>query len=141
MIYLLDNNVVSEIWKEEPDPLVLAWFASNPEWFVPVPVIAEIQQGAESTPSAARRAQINGRLDDLVRDHSAVILAWDLETARTWGRLKHSPEVRRQPQPLWDSLIDAMAVRHGATISTRNKRDFRHAETFSPWDFSAKSSA
>jgi len=34
---------------------------------------------------------------------------------------------------LWDSLIDALAVRHGATVATRNEEDFRHAKTFNPW--------
>jgi predicted nucleic acid-binding protein len=58
---------------------------------------------------------------------------WDAESARTRGRLKHSWEVKRQPQALWDSLIDAMAVRLGATIATRNEKDFRHAQTFNPW--------
>jgi hypothetical protein len=141
VIYLLDNNVVSEIWKEKPSAAVLAWFEAGPEWFLPVPVIAEIQEGAESSLSAARRAQINAKLDDLVRGHAAIILPWDLETARTWGRLKHSAEVRRQPQPLWDSLLDAMAVRYGAVIATRNKEDFRHAETFNPCDYSPQTSA
>jgi len=61
------------------------------------------------------------------------MMEWDAETARTWGRLKNSPEVKRQPQALWDSLIDAMAVRHGATIATRNEKDFRHAKTFNRW--------
>jgi predicted nucleic acid-binding protein len=50
-----------------------------------------------------------------------------------WGRLKHSPEVKRQPQALWDSLIDAMAVTLDATIATRNTEDFRHARTFNPF--------
>jgi hypothetical protein len=29
--------------------------------------------------------------------------------------------------------IDAMAVRHGYSIATRNTKDFRHAQTFNPW--------
>jgi predicted nucleic acid-binding protein len=37
------------------------------------------------------------------------------------------------PQQLWDILLDAMAVRYGATIATRNAADFRHAKTFNPW--------
>ena len=126
--YLLDNNVLSELWKQSPDPRVEAWFASKPEWFLPVPVIAEIQEGAEATGSATRRA-----LDEFLRVHGALVLPWDAETARTWGQLKHSPKVKRQPQPLWDSLIDAMAVRYGVIVATRNKEDFRHADTFSPW--------
>lgn len=136
---LLDNNVLSELWKPKPNPAVLAWF-DQAEWFLPVPVIAEIQEAAEADPSATRRAEINARLDEFLRVHGALILDWDAETARTWGRLRHSREVKRQPQPLWDSLLDAMAVRHSAAVATRNARDFRHAETFSPWDFSPATS-
>ena len=29
MIHLLDNNVLSELWKEKPDPNVRAWFFSS----------------------------------------------------------------------------------------------------------------
>jgi predicted nucleic acid-binding protein len=132
MIYLLDNNVLSEIWKPRPEALVLA-FLNEAEWFVPVPVIAEVQEGAEAAAGAARRIEINSRLDIFLRRNAAVVLDWDAETARIWGRLKHSPEVKRQPQSLWDSLIDALAVRHGYTVATRNTKDFRHAKTFNPW--------
>ena len=134
--FLLDGNVLSELWKPAPAVAVLAW-CQQAEWFLPAPVIAEIQLGAEAVPSAVRRAQINARLDDFLGNYGALVLDWDAETSRIWGRLRHSPEVKRQPQPLWDSLIDATAVRYSATIATRNKDDFRHAEVFSPWDFTA----
>jgi len=132
--FVLDNNVLSEWWKPSPDPNVVA-FVETAEWFVPAPVIAEIQEGAEASASQARKVQINARLDEFMRAFGGLVLDWDAETARVWGRLKHSPEVKRQPQPLWDSLIDAMAVRHNATVATRNAGDFRHAKTFSPWEF------
>jgi hypothetical protein len=132
MKYLLDNNVLSEWWKPNPDPNVVA-FLESADWLVPAPVIAEIQEGAEASPSEARKVQINSRLDEFLRDFEGLVMDWDAETARTWGRLKHSAEVKRQPQPLWDSLLDAMAVRYGATIVTRNAADFRHAKTFNPW--------
>ena len=132
MIYLLDSNVVSETWKAAPHPQVLD-FLTVAEWFVPVPVIAEIQAGAESSPSAARRIEINTRLDVFLRRNSAVMMDWDVETARTWGKLSFSPAARKQPQALWDSLIDAMAVRYSFTVATRNTADFRHAATFNPW--------
>jgi predicted nucleic acid-binding protein len=134
--FLLDSNVLSEIWKPAPSKEVLAWL-ERAEWFLPVPVIAEIQEGAEATASAARKAQINARLDEFLNLHGALVIDWDAETARTWGRLRHTREVKRKPQPLWDSLLDAIAVRHDAIIATRNKEDFRHAETFSPWDYAA----
>jgi predicted nucleic acid-binding protein len=132
MIYLLDNNIVSEMWKSRPDGNVAKWFFSS-DWLLPVPVIAEIQEGAEASPSTTRRLELNRKLDAIIESFPGAILEWDTETARVWGRLKHSPEVKRQPQPLWDSLIDAMAVQHAMTIATRNKKGFRHAQTFNPW--------
>ncbi|MGD0816720.1 MAG: hypothetical protein ABSA83_24275 [Verrucomicrobiota bacterium] len=100
---------------------------------MPVPVIAEIQEVAEASPSTARRLEINAKLDAFLQTHGATVMEWDAESARTWGRLKHSQEVKRKPHAFWDSLIDAMAVRHGATVATRNVKDFRHARTLNPW--------
>ena len=100
---------------------------------MPAPVIAEIQEGAEADPSEPRRAQINAKLDQLLSEQRGAVLPWDAATARIWGRLKHSDEVKRKPQSLWDSLIDAMAVALDATVATRNVKDFRHAQTFNPF--------
>ena len=130
--YLLDSNVISELWKIKPSSAVLEWLDSA-EWLIPVVIIAEIQEGAESTPSLARREEITRRLGDFLDQFSALVLDWDADTALVWAKLRHSPEVKRQPQALWDSLIDAMAVRHGAIVATRNVDDFRHAVTFNPW--------
>lgn len=132
MKYLLDNNVISELWKPQPESAVVD-FVDTQEWFIPAPIIAELQEGAEATASAARKVQINARLDDFLAAFGPLVIDWDAETARVWGRLKHSREAKRQPQPLWDSLIDAMAIRHGFTVATRNAADFRHAATFNPW--------
>jgi predicted nucleic acid-binding protein len=130
--YLLDSNVISELWKLKPSSAVLEWLNSA-EWLIPVVIIAEIQEGAESTPSLARKEEITRRLGDFLDQFSALVLDWDADTALVWANLRHSPEVKRQPQALWDSLIDAMAVRHGAIVATRNVDDFRHAATFNPW--------
>ena len=132
MIYLLDSNVISELWKPRPDPAVEN-FVQYSEWFIPSVVIAEIQEGAEAAPSPTRRAEINLRLDAFLTIHGVLVASWDSETARTWGRLKHSAETKRKPQPLWDSLIDALAVRLGATVATRDASGFRHAQTFNPF--------
>lgn len=120
------------MWKPQPEAAVLKWFFSA-EWFLPAPVIAEIQEGAQASPSLARRLELNRKLDNIITQFGGAVMDWDAESARTWGRLKHSREVKRQPQALWDSLIDAVAVRLGATIATRNEKDFRHAQTFNPW--------
>lgn len=132
MAYLLDSNVVSELWKPEPSRRVMTWLQES-EWFLPVVVVAEIQKGAEAVNSVARRAEVTRRLEDFLRECRALVLDWDAETALLWARLRHSSEVKRQPQALWDSLIDAMAVRRGLMVASRNHQDFRHARVFDPW--------
>ena len=145
MTYLLDTNVVAEVTKADPDAdaRVLAWWdgmneGEQHDWMVPVPVIAEMAEGVWSVPAGARRVKLRADFDRYCHLHSEFFAAWDTETARTWGELQHSAAVKRQPQALWDSLIDAMAVRHGFTVATRNTKDFRHAETFNPWNFAPK---
>jgi predicted nucleic acid-binding protein len=130
--FLLDSNVISELWRNDPAPEVLDWL-DTAEWLIPVVIIAEIQEGAESAPSITRKEEISRRLADFLREFSSLVVDWDAETAQVWARLRHSPEVKRQPQSLWESLIDAMAVRYGAAVATRNTGDFRHATTFNPW--------
>jgi predicted nucleic acid-binding protein len=137
-LFFLDTNVLSEAWKRTPNPAVTKWFQMA-NWLLPVPVIAELQEGAEAATSPTEKARVNGRLDAWLNAHSVLVVAWDAETSRTWARLRHSDEVRRQPQALWDSLIDAMAVRHGAVVATRNVHDFRHAKTVDPWKFEPES--
>jgi len=130
--HLLDSNVLSELWKKDPAASVLDWLGSS-EWLIPVVVIAEIQEGAEATPSLARREEISRKLGEFLSEFSSLVMDWDAETALVWARLRHSLEVKHQPQALWDSLSDAMAIRHGIPVATRNSADFRHAATFNPW--------
>lgn len=137
MTFLLDNNILSELWKPKPDIKIVRWIEES-DWRIPTPIIAEIQEGAEACPSPSRKIAINAALDAFLMDFGGLVVDWDAETSRVWGRLRHSSEVKRKPQPLWDSLIDAMAVRYGMTIATRNKNDFRHAKTFDPWKGSSR---
>ena len=59
--FLLDSNIISELWRNDPEPKVLEWLGSA-EWLIPVVIIAEIQEGAESAPSLARREEISRHL-------------------------------------------------------------------------------
>ena len=79
------------------------------------------------------RTEINRRLDVFLQEYGMLTMDWDADTARTWARLRHSPAVKRQPRSLWNSLIDAMAIRHGMKIASRNHVDFRYSVVFDPW--------
>ena len=134
MKFLLDTNVISELWKPRPSAPVLAWLAANEgEYLIAAPALAEIADGAASAPSP-KRERLLDRLHELLEDHADHIAPFDAAAALAWGRARHSPEVKRRPQPLFDTLIEAIAAARGLTVATRNTADFRAVETVNPWD-------
>lgn len=52
------------------------------------------------------------------------ILPFDTVAAQTYGRLRAQRERRGRPIKDMDAMIAAICLVHGATLSTRNVRDF-----------------
>ena len=130
--YLVDSNVFSEFFKEKRHPSVMEWLMTH-DWYIPVVIVSEILEGIEACASERKRLEFRIIFDGLLDQYGNFVVDWDMETALTWARLSHSQASKRQPQALWDSLIDAMGVRHNAVIVTRNGKDFRHSTTLDPW--------
>jgi toxin FitB len=133
MKFLLDTNVISETWKPLPDPAVRRWLGLNAcGCVVPSPVLAEIADGNYALPPP-RRAPLLQRLGAFRANWSTQILAWDAAAAVLWGEHQPSVSTKRQPQSLWDSIIEALALSRGLIVATRNTGDFRVAKTINPW--------
>lgn len=122
MTYLLDTNVVSEVRRRVPSPVVLAWYKTirSEEIFLSALTIGEIRLGIERL---ARRdtaqAELLERwlhgLRDIYRDRIVDVTA---EIAEEWGRLS-VPD----PLPVIDGLLAATAKVRGWTLVSRNARD------------------
>jgi len=124
--YLLDTNVVSELRKREPDPHVLAWYATatSAELFLSVLTIGEIRLGIERLRRKdEQQADLLERwlqgLHAAYRDHLVDV---DARVAEEWGRL-NVPD----PLPVIDGLLAASARVHGWTLVTRNTADLRRS--------------
>ena len=133
MKYLLDTNVISETWKPKPDATVREWLEAHGEdCGVPAPVLAEIADGifAESGP---RRDALLRKLHRFLAEWGEHVVPWDAAATLSWGQQQHSAPLKRQPQPLWDSVIEALALSRGLVVVTRNTGDFRQAQTLNPW--------
>lgn len=122
MTYLLDTNVVSELRKHDPDPNVLAWYATvtSAELFVSALTIGEIRLGIErlrrkDEPRADLLEQWLHGLHVIYRDH---LIDVDADVAEEWGRL-NVPD----PLPVIDGLLAASAKVRGWTLVTRNTAD------------------
>ena len=122
MPYLLDTNVVSEVFRRAPDPRVIAWWERTPgPFFLSVLVIGELRRGIERlAPRDPERARaLDERLAQIRRTYAEFTLPVTQEVAQEWGRLSASRLV-----PDVDGLLAATAVVHDLTVATRNTRDF-----------------
>jgi predicted nucleic acid-binding protein len=122
MTYLLDTNVISELRKRDPDPHVLAWYATvaSVQIFVSVLTIGEIRLGIERLrrKDAARAGLLEEWLRGLHASYGDRIISVDAAVAEAWGRL-NVPD----PLPVIDGLLAASAKVRGWTLVTRNTGD------------------
>lgn len=136
----MDTNVVSEMFRAEPDKEVLAWFNNIPQGvlYVSVLTLGEIRKGIERQSAAHRREKLRVWLEyDMVEWIGNRILPIGAEVADRWGRLL--AKVGRSV-PTVDSLLAATALHHELRMVTRNVRDFDFPdlEVVNPWVADAK---
>lgn len=130
MIFLLDTNVLSENFKERPNPAVAAFLRAVPVENIRLSsiVLAEIAQGVENNPTPA--------LNEFLADVRALPLAefGEME-ALEWGRITSAALKRGVSIELRDSFIAATASSRGWTVATRNTKDFTSlgVQVFNPW--------
>lgn len=136
MSYLIDTNVLSEIFRLEPHQKIVKWFESIPESLIYISVltIGEIRKGIENLQDTKRKATIKNWLEySLPTRFEGRILAITQEVAEKWGRLMSEAG---RTLPAIDSLLAATALQHDMTLITRNIQDFRHPglEVINPWE-------
>jgi len=135
-MFLLDNNVVSELRKNRPHGAVVAWRRSVPlhQLAVPAIVIAEIQNGIEITrrQDPAKASELESWLDGVMSYYT--ILPADGNIFREWARLMHG----KSDDLSADAMIAATARVLRIIVVTRNVKDFKpfNVEVFNPFEYS-----
>ena len=123
MSYLIDTNVLSEMWRKAPEPSVVRWFARRPPvtLYLSVLTLGEIRKGIETLADPQRRHALLDWLEtDLPAFFAGRILPVDAGVADRWGHLLARAG---RPLPAIDSLLVATASLHGLELVTRNLRD------------------
>lgn len=136
---LLDTNVLSELMRATPEPLVLAWMDSRPapDFWVSAITVAEIRLGIALLPDGKRRANL-ARLADAMfqEDFASRCLPFDQEAAALYALIVANRMRQGRPISVEDGQIAAIAVASGLTLATRNTTDFAGIEglrLINPW--------
>jgi toxin FitB len=138
-LIVLDTNVVSELMRPQPAPAVLAWVNEQPAdqlWLCSL-VVADLLNGVGRLPDGARKRQLANAVEAMVFDDFAGrTLPFDLEAAAAYALLVVQSETAGQPIAMANAQIGAICAVHGATLATRNTRDFARLglNLINPWD-------
>lgn len=138
MLHLLDTDVVSNLRKLEPNPLLLRWLADTPleSLCIPLVVIFEIQMGVEKLRREGKAEladDIERWLDDLVHAMGENILVPGTDVIRLQARMFAEPGLRHflaaapnSPKLKFgaDLTIAAMAIVHEMPVVTFNIADY-----------------
>lgn len=121
--WLLDTNVVSEASRPAPHPGVMTnLIRYEGELAIAAPVWHELRFGWLRMPAGQRRDAIGHFVQDVAGQLR--VLPYDAHAARIHAELRAQREQLGQTLAFVDGQIAAIAIAHGATLVTRNIRDF-----------------
>jgi predicted nucleic acid-binding protein len=137
-VIVLDTNVVSEVFRPQPDARVVAWLeALTGEVAITAISLAELLAGVRRLPDGRRRDALAARVESAIQPYrqSRAVLPFDDEAA---GHYADIFEVRARaglPIAMPDAQIAAICRSNDAVCATRNTRDFAHTgvDLVDPW--------
>lgn len=135
---VLDTNVVSEIFRPEPEARVLRWLEGlTGEVAITAVTLAELLTGVRRLPDGRRRSVLAERIDVALEPYreTGAILPFDAAAAEQYADVLVARERAGLPIHTADAQIAAICRAHGATCATRNVKDFAGTgvDVLDPW--------
>ncbi|MBW6423320.1 type II toxin-antitoxin system VapC family toxin [Rhizobium sp. XQZ8] len=124
---ILDTNVVSELQGRKHSEHLLLWLSQyeRETLFLTTVVIAEMRYGLELLPQGRRQEELLKALNTVQERFLGRILGFSLQSASYYGVLRARRKHMGRPMEAKDAVIAAICLSHGATLATRNVKDFK----------------
>jgi predicted nucleic acid-binding protein len=135
---VLDTNVLSECWRKSPNIQVLTWLAAQPQasLFTTTVVESEILYGVQLLADGARKDALSLAVKAVFNDNlTGRVLTYDRDAARSYAEIASNRKKMGKPISQFDAMIAAVAHSRGATLATRNVKDFEGCavQLVDPW--------
>lgn len=133
---VLDTNVVSELMRPRPNPVVVEWLSYRSEQLaITTVLIAEIAYGIAKIPRDQRSPRLQNNFDQICRAYESRCHAFDLPAAIIFGEIMGAAKLNGRLVHTADGQIAAIALRHRAAVATRNVSDFEAlgVKVVNPW--------
>jgi predicted nucleic acid-binding protein len=123
---VLDTNVISELFDGRVQSPVIGWLDLHDieDLFLTSITIAELVYGAELLAEGKRKRAFQERIDAIVDEYDGRRLAFADEAAYLYGLISAKRKKAGHAMETKDAMIAAICLSHGATLATRNVRDF-----------------
>ncbi len=136
---VLDTNVISEMARQLPDDRIVTWIDNQEQTqiYLTSVSLAETLYGIERLPLGRRKVGLSTYIGILIEERfNSRILSFDKESARAYALIAARSERIGRPMGIADAQIAAICRLHGATLATRNVRDFEETGVtlVNPWD-------
>ena len=135
---VLDTNVISEVFRLQPDPQVVAWLESlTGNVAITTITLAELHAGVRRLPDGRRKSALATGINTAIQPYrdTHAILTFDEVAAEHYADIVVSRERSGLPITTADAQIAAICRSHRASCATRNTKDFTQTgiELVNPW--------
>lgn len=136
---LIDTNVISELWKAEPNPNVLAWIDAQAieTLYLSAVTVAELRFGLAAMPEGKRRTLYQARLEnEVLPAFTGRVLPFDLAASQAYADLMAGARLAGKAIGKADGYIAATASACGFMVATRDTNPFEAAglKFVNPWE-------
>lgn len=124
---ILDTNILSEMMKTSPSEQVIHWIDEQEvtQLFITTITIAEISYGIHALPKGKRRNLLEDAFHHVIRDaFKHRLLTFTEQAAQNYGEIMSHRKALGRPLSILDGQIAAIVLTEGASLATRNTRDF-----------------
>jgi predicted nucleic acid-binding protein len=124
---VLDTNVISELFDGRTDNHVFDWLDRHEAegLYITSIAIAELVFGIELLDAGKRKQAFRQKVDLIVEDFANRRLSFGDEAAYLYGALSAARRKVGRAMETKDAMIAAICMQHGATLATRNTKDFQ----------------
>ena len=124
LVYLLDTNIVSELFRPVPDERVISAFRTYDGMMaIPAVVWHELLYGLARLPEGRHKRRIRAGIYDVVAP-SLPVLPYTDTAAALHADMRVAAEAAGTPLPYADGMIAATARSNNLLLVTRNTTDF-----------------
>ena len=141
-MFLLDTNVVSEMFTQKPSQKVVDWIKRrNKTLYISSIAKAEIEYGINIMPDGKKKNALAAGMRGFINSYKKFCLPFDAESASYYAEIRAAQKRAGRHGNTGgndrDAMIAAVAVQHKLILATRNAEDFdgiKHLQKVNPWN-------